>query len=108
MEPRVINKSEKDDILRFTINNIDVSLINALRRIILSEIPITVIRSAPYAKNDVNILKNTTRLNNEILKQRLSSIPIFIRDELSLEELREYEVEVNMKNESQATILYYK
>ena len=97
MEPRVINKSEKDDILRFTINNIDVSLINALRRIILSEIPITVIRSAPYAKNDVNILKNTTRLNNEILKQRLSSIPIFIRDELSLEELREYEVEVNMK-----------
>ena len=104
MEPQIVNRQEKDGILRFTVKNINVSLINAVRRIILSEIPIIVIRTTPYAKNDVQIFKNTTRLNNEILKQRLSCIPIFIRDQLTLEELAEYEVEVNMKNTSQEIV----
>ena len=99
MFPTLENIQKKKEITTFTIKDINVSLANALRRIILSEIPIIVIRSAPHAQNDVTIEANTTRFNNEILKQRLSCIPIHIREQLSLEELAEYQVEIDDVNE---------
>ena len=102
MDPVIEIKSKKKDTLRFSISNINVSLANALRRTILSQIPIVVIRSFPHDKNDVMIHINTSRLNNEILKQRLSCIPIYIPEKLTLEELSEYEVEIEKKNESAA------
>jgi len=102
MDPQVSLLKTNKSFLTFTLSNCNVSVANALRRIILSEIPIVVIRSTPYEKNDVTLHVNTTRLNNEILKQRLSSIPIFIRDQLSAEELQEYEIVIEKKNESEA------
>ena len=99
MDPQVTLLKTQKSILTFTLSKCNVSLANALRRTILAEIPIIVIRSSPYEKNDVTVHTNTTRLNNEILKQRLSSIPIFIRDQLSQEELQEYEVVIDKKNE---------
>ena len=101
MDPQVSLLKTNKSFLTFTLTNCNVSIANALRRIILSEIPIVVIRSTPYEKNDVTLHVNTTRLNNEILKQRLSSIPIFIRDQLSAEELQEYELVIEKKNESE-------
>ena len=102
MDPVIEIKSKKKDTLIFSISNINVSLANALRRTILSQIPIVVIRSSPYERNDVTIEVNTTRLNNEILKQRLSCIPIYIRDPLTEEELREYEIIIEKKNTSES------
>jgi DNA-directed RNA polymerase I and III subunit RPAC1 len=102
MDPQATSIKTRNSILTFTLSNINVSFANALRRIIISEIPTVVIRSSPYEKNDATIHVNTTRLNNEILKQRLSCIPIFIRDKLSEDELREYEVVINKKNESES------
>ena len=81
MNPIVDNISEEDNILTFNIKNINFSCINSLRRIILSEIPCVVFETTPYEKNKANIEINTTRLNNEIIKQRLSCIPIHINDE---------------------------
>lgn len=102
MDPQISLLKTSKSTLTFTLSNCNVSLANALRRIILAEIPVVVIRSTPYEKNDATIHVNTTRLNNEILKQRLSSIPIFIRDQLSEEELKEYEVVIEKKNESES------
>ena len=102
MDPQVSLLKSNKSTFTFTVSNCNVSFANALRRIILSEIPTIVIRSTPYERNDVTIHINTTRLNNEILKQRLSCIPIFIRDQLSEEELQEYEVVIEKKNESEA------
>jgi len=99
MEPIVENKSESKGILTFTLKNINVSLANALRRIIIAGIPTIVIRTMPHEKNDVDIEINTTRLNNEILKQRISCIPIHISDQLPLEELKEYEIIIHKKNQ---------
>ena len=76
MDPQVSLFKTNKSTLSFTLSNCYVSFANALRRIILSEIPTIVIRSTPYERNDVTIHINTTRLNNEILKQRLSCIPI--------------------------------
>ena len=70
----------KTNVMTFNISNINYSFVNALRRTILSNIPIAVFRTYPYEKNECNISVNTSRLNNEILKQRLSCIPIHIKD----------------------------
>ena len=51
-----------------------------------------------YEKNDVDIEVNTTRLNNEIIKQRLSCIPIFIRN-VEEDALSEYEIEIDESND---------
>jgi DNA-directed RNA polymerase subunit L len=97
MNPIVEQFSEKNDELTFTISGINVSLANAIRRTILSDINIVVFRTSPYERNEANILTNTTRLNNEIIKQRLSCIPIYIRN---IEEfpLDKYYLEVKVEN----------
>jgi DNA-directed RNA polymerase subunit L len=95
--PVVSNKNIVDDISTFTLSEVDVSIANAIRRTILSDINIVVFRTTPNEENRANITSNTTRLNNEILKQRLSCIPIYIKD-LGEEALANYIVEVNEEN----------
>uniref|UniRef100_A0A6C0DXV3 DNA-directed RNA polymerase RpoA/D/Rpb3-type domain-containing protein n=1 Tax=viral metagenome TaxID=1070528 RepID=A0A6C0DXV3_9ZZZZ len=95
---------EKNGALTFTLSNVNVSYANGLRRIILSEIPTLVIESYPYDKNNVVIHTNKSRLNNELLKQRLSSIPIHI-DALEDFPYEEYILEINKAN-STNTIIY--
>lgn len=79
MNPTIVFNSDNNDTLSFTLSGVNVSIANAIRRTILSDIPIVVFRTAPYEKNKANIIVNTTRLNNEIIKQRLSCIPIHIK-----------------------------
>ena len=76
MEPKLKDFSEDSDILRFTLHGVEVSVANALRRTVLSDIPIVVIETDSHEKNQCHIKTNTGRLHNEILKQRLSCIPI--------------------------------
>lgn len=94
--PTIKDLKEQDDILSFDIENINVSLINALRRTIISDIPCFVFRSTPYEKNKVSILENTTRLNNEIIKHRMSCLPIHIND-LTIP-FENYVVELDVEN----------
>ena len=71
MNPTIEAQSKKNDdhfnILKFTMSGINVSLMNALRRTILSDIPTVVFKTAPYEENKATIIANTSRLNNEIL-----------------------------------------
>lgn len=76
MNPLVTNQKEVKNILQFTLSNVNVSLANAIRRTILSDIECIVFKTTPYEENKAEISVNTTSLNNEILKQRLSCIPI--------------------------------
>lgn len=82
--------------LTFTLSDVNLSYANALRRTIISDIPTVVFKTAPYEQNKCTILTNTTRLNNEILKQRLSCIPIHITD-LEIP-LKNYLLEVDVEN----------
>jgi DNA-directed RNA polymerase alpha subunit len=97
MNPSVkIQKNENEDAMYFTLSGVNVSLANAIRRTILSDIPTVIFKTKPFEENRANILVNTSRFNNEILKQRLSCIPIHITDlEIPLEK---YLVEVNREN----------
>ena len=78
MEPIITITSEENNTLFFTMSNIDYSLANSLRRIILSDIPTVIFRTFPHNESKVDIIENTSRLNNEILKQRIGCIPIHI------------------------------
>lgn len=77
MNPMLSNISEEGDLYKFTLSTINVSLANAIRRTILSDIPILAFYTETYADNECTIHVNTTRLHNEILKHRLSCIPIY-------------------------------
>lgn len=94
---KISNMDETNGLLKFVISDINVSYINGIRRIILSSIPCYVFRSEPYEKNEINIIKNKTRLNNELIKQRISCIPIHIND-LNNFPFNDYIVELNVKN----------
>lgn len=89
--------SDKNDVLAFTLSGVNVSVANAIRRTMLSDIETVVFRTSPHEQNKANIITNTTRLNNEILKQRLSCIPIHISDPKSFP-IQNYIVEVNVEN----------
>lgn len=96
--PRISSKQEKNDILSFTLTGTNVSLANAIRRTLMSDIPSVVFHTFPYTENQCTVEKNTTRFNNEIIKHRLSCVPIHITD-LSIP-LENYLLVLNKKNES--------
>lgn len=106
MNPFVEN-TKKSDIsngrIYFTLGGVNVSIANALRRTLLSDIPIAVFKTTPHEENKANILSNTTRLNNEIIKQRLSCIPIHIKNPENVP-LNNYLLEVNVENTTDATM----
>ena len=93
---------EDGDELRFRLSNVNVSLANAIRRTILTDIPTVVFRTTPYEKNEADIKVNTSGLNNEILKQRLSCIPIHITDDV--ESIKELVVVIHKKNETNEVV----
>jgi len=103
MNPQIQKVQNNGDIFTFTLSGVNVSIANALRRTIISDIPTVVFETEPYEKNKANILVNTSRLNNEILKQRLSCIPIHIQDlDINLDN---YLLEVDVENLTD-TIMY--
>jgi len=103
MNPTISNISEIGDVYKFTLSNINVSLANAIRRTILSDIPTLVFYTETYNDNQCNIIVNTTRLHNEILKQRLSCIPIHEKDLNILPGA--YVLDLDIKNETENKII---
>ena len=96
--PRIVSKTDENGQLKFTIDRINVSLANALRRVILSDISTFVFRTFPYSESKASITTNTSRLHNEILKQRLSCIPIHITDPDF--PYQDYQLEINVTADS--------
>ena len=96
MSAKINDYKESDNTLTFTLSGVDVCFANGIRRIILADIPTVVFKTIPFEENNSVIIDNTSRLNNEIIKQRLSCIPIHIKNlEIPLES---YLLEVNEKN----------
>ena len=84
--PIIKDLLDEEDIFSFKLCNINVSFVNAIRRTILSDINVCCIE---FDSNDVDnksieISLNTGRLHNEILKHRLSCIPVYVKDDMEL------------------------
>jgi hypothetical protein len=102
--PRITDiREETNEILYFTAENCNVSVINGLRRTILSDIPVVCIKTEPHNEIGTSlestiIYNNTTSLTNEIIKQRLGCIPIHIKRPDNIENLM---VEMDITNKTE-------
>lgn len=97
MEPSISNITETNNVLSYTLRGVNVSIANSLRRI-STEIPSVVFRTTPYERNNAKFEENTTRMNNELIKQRLSCIPIYA--DASTFEAKKYILVINKQNNS--------
>jgi DNA-directed RNA polymerase alpha subunit/DNA-directed RNA polymerase subunit L len=91
----------------FEINNIDLAIINGIRRVILTDIPIPGIIGEKLENDDpsVDILINNGALHNEIIIHRIGLIPICLKEE----EIDDYKdnsihIELNVKNTTNKTL----
>jgi hypothetical protein len=80
-------------VKRFRIAGVDKSVVNALRRTLVGNIPILVMKP-----QDCVITENTTRFTNEIIKGRLASIPIHHS------EFEKFTISVDHTNQTQQTM----
>lgn len=72
------NKShDEDGLLSFVLEGVSTSYANALRRVVLSEIEIFAMKDD---SEHIKIEVNSSPLNNEILRHRLSCVPVHISD----------------------------
>lgn len=91
----------------FEINDIDLSIVNGIRRTILTDIPIPGVigEKLDNEDNSVNIIENTGALHNEFITHRIGLIPICLtEEEIELYEDNSLKLELNMKNEGNKTI----
>jgi len=90
----------------FTISNIDLAIINSIRRIILTEIPIVGFYGEDKEeKPTIDIIINNSPLHNEFMIHRIGLIPLHISQEITeTYEDNDYEFEINIENKSNDTI----
>lgn len=101
INPIIRNFDTNANRTTLSVDNVDVSVINALRRTMLSDIPTVVFRGFPNNKNNISITKNTSRFNNEYLKHRISCIPIHKSDVLTFPSfIQDKKVVLHMENDT--------
>ena len=98
-----IDKTD-DNMLKFTISDLNHSYANGLRRTILSDISVLGFKGFPHSENDIEITDNTTILNNEIIKHRITCIPVYFNADL-WENYDNFIVELDVKNNEKETML---
>ena len=95
-----------DKTISFEINDVDVSLVNSLRRIILSEIPNVGFFfkvSDHFVNSDIIFHKNDTPLHNEFMAHRFSMIPLcFNPEEIAEWDMASYTFVIDVKNTTQS------
>ena len=95
---KIVNVVNADE-LSFEILDVDVCIINALRRVLLTEVPTLVFRGFPHKDNCINIIKNNSKFNNEYIKHRMQCIPIMMSDTTQFENMKElYQLRLNVAN----------
>lgn len=62
----------------FEVKNIKNSLANAIRRIMMVEVPTVGFKSEPYEESKINIIQNDSPLHNQFLAHRIAMIPLNI------------------------------
>lgn len=98
INPIVSDPYDEKGKYHFTLSGVNVSIANSIRRVILHEIPTMAFYTDTQDKSVIHIEANTSRFHNEIVKQRLSCIPIYTTDLTTLPE--NYVMEVDVKNET--------
>jgi len=97
------NYYDKAEKHTFEIHNVDLGIVNAIRRIILTEIPVV----GFYGEDEptIEILYNSGPLHNEFMIHRIGLIPLNISEEITENyEDGDYQFEFNVENKGNETI----
>lgn len=101
-------KHQGENRVEFKISQLDLSVVNSLRRVILSEIPCAAFYFDAYDQENkhINVIKNTGVLHNEFLSHRISLIPLyFTQEELDSFDENKYKFVLKKKNTSSEVML---
>ena len=101
------NYDEPSGCSSFEINNIDLAIINGIRRVILTDIPITGIIGEKLENDEpsVDIVVNNGALHNEIIIHRIGLIPICLKeDEIDNYKDNSIHIELDVKNTTNKTL----
>ena len=74
--PYLSNFTVNHEVLTFDIHNLSHSFLNALRRLIISNIETIAFRTEYGKESDITIHKNTSSLHNEFVAHRISLLPV--------------------------------
>ena len=84
--------------IKLEVSNTNISMKNAIRRIMISNVPTFGFRTEPYDKSMVEVIKNDSPLHNEFISHRIGMIPInIVDDELKIDD---YEFIIDEKNDT--------
>jgi DNA-directed RNA polymerase alpha subunit/DNA-directed RNA polymerase subunit L len=94
-----LTKDYEDEAgLHFVLQNVHTSVANAIRRTILSDIPVVCVSTEKHEQKQCKITQNTSRFHNEIVKQRLGCVPVFTKQ--LVEFTKQYRLVVDVKNDT--------
>lgn len=102
MLPSLSNIKESNSIYEFTLHPASKSVANALRRTILAKIPTVALEVGTAYDQKCKIYENTGRLTNEIVKHRLSGVPVHTH---SLKKLADAELVLEVENTGEETLI---
>lgn len=101
-------KNHGTNRVEFKISQLDLSVVNSIRRIILSEIPCAAFYFDAYdqVNQHIDVKKNTGVLHNEFLSHRISLIPLyFTLEELNSFDENKYKFVLKKKNTTSEVML---
>ena len=76
---------------------LDKSVLNAIRRTILNDIPSIAFRYPGNTKKDISMIENSGQLHNEMILQRLSLLPLYINPNSYM---KNYMFELNVEHDN--------
>ena len=91
------NEKDPSEKHSFEIHNVDISIINGIRRVLLTDIPIPGI--VGEGETTIDILQNDGPLHNEIMMHRIGLLPICMtEDDIETYEDNSIELELKVSN----------
>ena len=99
-----IKESGSKDVLQFDIDGVRMSLVNALRRIMISEVNTVAFETSDFENSSIKITENTSQFHNEFLLHRIGLIPINIPDTENFNE-SDYTFSLDVENKTN-NVLY--
>jgi DNA-directed RNA polymerase subunit L len=100
------NLTKKEQLISFTISDVDVALVNSIRRTIFTDIPNVGFYfklNEHFVDNDITISKNDSPIHNEMLSHRLSLVPLcFNVDEIENWKDEDYKFVLKKQNDTNA------
>ena len=96
------DKSETDTI-KFDVANCNSSFVNAIRRIIITDVETISFKTEDYLNSDLKVIENTTSLHNEFILHRMGLIPVYC-DNISLYNPDTYKFTLKKENKTQNII----